>query len=284
MHIAILCPLTTTIAPEVTTSPTALLSRLADGLVERGHRVTLFATGDSVTSAQLSAVCPRAAARCPEPAPSQWEQLHAVEAFRRGREFDLIHSHVDAGILPLATLCDTPVVATIHRIGHPSELEIYRRMAGRATYVAGGDDDQVQGLHIEATVADDDLIGGHERLYQRILDGRENHRPWGYYEVLEDRPLHKVKRIVVHPGQRLSLQMHHRRAEHWLVIGGVGLVTRDDDEILVSSGEAIDIPRGARHRIRNPGDEPCVFIEVQTGDYFGEDDIIRFEDDYGRAG
>jgi mannose-6-phosphate isomerase-like protein (cupin superfamily) len=284
MRIALLCPLTTPVTPETTTQPAALLSRLADGLVERGHQVTLFATGDSLSSAELSAVCQRAVARCPELSPVQWDQLHAIEAFRRGREFDLIHSHMDAGVLPLATLCETPVVATIHRIGHPSEREIYGRVAGRVTYVNGEDGDRVRGLRYEATIADDDLIDGHERLYQRVLDGRENHRPWGFYEVLEDRPLHKVKRIVVHPGQRLSLQLHHRRAEHWLVIGGAGLVTRDDDEILVSSGEAIDIPRGARHRIRNPGDEPCVFIEVQTGDYFGEDDIIRFEDDYGRAG
>ena len=107
-------------------------------------------------------------------------------------------------------------------------------------------------------------------------------RPWGQYFVLSDEPDHKVKRIVVNPGQRLSLQRHRRRAEHWYVIRGRAVVTLDDREIKCAAGEAVDIPRGAKHRILNPGDEPLAFIEVQTGDYFGEDDIERFEDDYGR--
>ena len=107
-------------------------------------------------------------------------------------------------------------------------------------------------------------------------------RPWGNYQVLADEPDHKVKRIVVYPGKRLSLQRHRQRAEHWYLIAGQGLVTRDREEISLSAGEAVDIPRGARHRLENPGPLAVVFIEVQTGDYFGEDDIERFEDDYGR--
>lgn len=108
-------------------------------------------------------------------------------------------------------------------------------------------------------------------------------RPWGNYQVLADEPDHKVKRIVVYPGKRLSLQRHRQRAEHWYLIAGQGLVTRDREEISLSAGEAVDIPRGARHRLENTGPLEVVFIEVQTGDYFGEDDIERFEDDYGRA-
>lgn len=110
-----------------------------------------------------------------------------------------------------------------------------------------------------------------------------DHRPWGYYEVLADAADHKVKRIVVYPGKRLSLQRHRQRAEHWFLITGRAVVTRDQEELPLSPGEAVDIPRGARHRIRNPGPEELVFIEIQTGDYFGEDDIERFEDDFGRA-
>lgn len=109
-------------------------------------------------------------------------------------------------------------------------------------------------------------------------------RPWGSYDVLEDAETHKVKRIDVTPGQRLSYQRHARRAEHWFVVGGRAEVTLDGETIALSAGEAIDIPRGAAHRIANPGDEPLVFIEVQHGDYFGEDDIERLEDDFGRAG
>lgn len=109
-------------------------------------------------------------------------------------------------------------------------------------------------------------------------------RPWGSYDVLEDSETHKVKRIDVAPGQRLSYQRHARRAEHWFVVAGRAEVTLDGEAIALSAGEAIDIPRGAAHRISNPGDEPLVFIEVQHGDYFGEDDIERLEDDFGRAG
>jgi mannose-6-phosphate isomerase len=108
-------------------------------------------------------------------------------------------------------------------------------------------------------------------------------RPWGNYQVLADEPDHKVKRIVVYPGKRLSLQRHRQRAEHWYLVAGRGLVTRDREEFALTAGQAVDIPRGARHRLENPGPEKVVFIEVQTGDYFGEDDIERFEDDFGRA-
>jgi len=111
----------------------------------------------------------------------------------------------------------------------------------------------------------------------------EDHRPWGYYRVLADEPDHKVKRIVVYPEKRLSLQCHQRRSEHWYVIKGEAVVTLDDREIPRARGEAVDIPRGAKHRVRNPGPDNLVFIEVQTGEYFGEDDIERFEDDYGRS-
>lgn len=111
----------------------------------------------------------------------------------------------------------------------------------------------------------------------------EDHRPWGYFCVLEDAPRHKVKRIVVNPGQRLSLQRHGRRREHWFVLEGEALVTRDQEEIQLVSGHAINIPEGAWHRVKNIGSIPLVFVEVQTGDYFGEDDIVRAEDDYGRS-
>jgi len=110
----------------------------------------------------------------------------------------------------------------------------------------------------------------------------EDHRPWGYYQVYADEADHKVKRIVVYPGKRLSLQRHQRRAEHWYVLSGEALVTRDDRDIHLVAEQSIDIPRGAIHRVANPGDRDMAFIEVQTGDYFGEDDIERLEDDFGR--
>ena len=116
---------------------------------------------------------------------------------------------------------------------------------------------------------------------QRTL--AEESRPWGGFLVLEDRPTHKVKRIWVHPGQRLSYQKHLRRSEHWIILEGRARVTLDEEEILLGQGESVDIPLEAAHRIENIGDGQLTFIEVQWGDYFGEDDIVRLEDDYGRV-
>lgn len=108
-------------------------------------------------------------------------------------------------------------------------------------------------------------------------------RPWGNYTVLEEAPTFKVKRIDVLPGKRLSYQKHAQRAEHWYVVAGTAKVTLDGQDITVSHGEAIDIPIGAAHRVENPGTEDLIFIEVQRGSYLGEDDIVRLEDDFGRA-
>jgi mannose-6-phosphate isomerase len=109
-------------------------------------------------------------------------------------------------------------------------------------------------------------------------------RPWGGYQVLEDAPDHKVKRLVVGAGRRLSYQRHDRRAEHWFVVAGHGMVTLDGSTVEVGPGSAVDVELGTAHRIENTGADELVFIEVQHGEYFGEDDIVRLEDDYGRAG
>jgi mannose-6-phosphate isomerase len=109
-------------------------------------------------------------------------------------------------------------------------------------------------------------------------------RPWGSFQVLDEGPTYKVKRLEVKPGQRLSYQYHHQRAEHWVIVAGRALVTLDDVVHERAATESIEIGRGVRHRIENPGSDPMVFIEVQTGTYFGEDDIVRLDDDYGRGG
>ena len=108
-------------------------------------------------------------------------------------------------------------------------------------------------------------------------------RPWGSYTVLEEAPTFKVKRIEVLPGKRLSYQKHAQRAEHWYIVAGTAKVTLDGRDITVRHGEAIDIPIGAAHRVENPGADDLIFIEVQRGSYLGEDDIVRLEDDFGRA-
>ena len=108
-------------------------------------------------------------------------------------------------------------------------------------------------------------------------------RPWGTFTVLDEGENFKVKRIEVLPGKRLSYQKHAQRAEHWVVVQGTAKVTLDARNFIVTTGQAIDIAVGSAHRVENPGDELLVFIEVQRGDYLGEDDIVRLQDDFGRA-
>ncbi|MBL8151604.1 MAG: phosphomannose isomerase type II C-terminal cupin domain [Blastocatellia bacterium] len=109
-------------------------------------------------------------------------------------------------------------------------------------------------------------------------------RPWGIYQVLDEGKSFKVKRIEVLPGKRLSYQKHAKRAEHWVIVQGKGKITLDGYEIVLQFGESIDIGIGVAHRIENIGTEKLIFIEIQSGTYFGEDDIVRLEDDYGRIG
>ena len=109
-------------------------------------------------------------------------------------------------------------------------------------------------------------------------------RPWGRFVILDEGHDFKVKRIEVIPGKRLSYQRHQKRSEHWFVVRGTAKVTLNGNEILVPAGQAIDIDREVAHRVENPDEsEMLVFIETQTGTYFGEDDIVRLEDDYGRS-
>lgn len=112
---------------------------------------------------------------------------------------------------------------------------------------------------------------------------REVHRPWGTYTVLEEGSRFKIKRIEVKPGASLSLQMHHHRSEHWIVVSGMAKVVNGEKEFLVGTNESTFIPAGHKHRLVNPGVTNLVMIEVQSGEYLGEDDIVRFEDTYGRV-
>ena len=129
-----------------------------------------------------------------------------------------------------------------------------------------------------------------KHLYTRLKDqGHEAHklhttvhRPWGTYTVLEEGPRFKIKRIVVKPTASLSLQMHHHRSEHWIVVSGMAKVVNGDQDIFINTNESTYIPAGHKHRLENPGVVDLVMIEVQSGEYLGEDDIVRFDDVYGR--
>jgi mannose-1-phosphate guanylyltransferase/mannose-6-phosphate isomerase len=118
---------------------------------------------------------------------------------------------------------------------------------------------------------------GEALLHTRVF------RPWGSYESLVESERFQVKRIIVNPGQQLSLQMHHHRAEHWVVVKGTARVTSGEHEIMLHEDQSTYIPIGTKHRLANPGKIPLEIIEVQSGSYLGEDDIVRFEDSYGRT-
>jgi mannose-1-phosphate guanylyltransferase/mannose-6-phosphate isomerase len=119
--------------------------------------------------------------------------------------------------------------------------------------------------------------------YSQRDSHRKVYRPWGHYDSVDSGEHFQVKRIVVHPGGRLSLQMHQHRAEHWIVVAGTAQVTRDDTILILHANESTYIPQGAKHRLENLGDIDLELIEVQSGSYLGEDDIVRFDDIYGRS-
>jgi len=425
-------------------------SLITEGLVLRGHDVTLFATADSQTCASLHAVCARGYEENPDIVPKAWEGLHISEIFEHADEFDVIHNNFDFLPLTYTGLIKTPVITTIHGFSSPGILPVFRKYNNKVFYVSISDSDRSPDLdyiktihhgldinqfdfqsepddyllffgrfhhdkgakeaieiakacnkklimagiiqdenyfkqHVEPfidndrvvyvgsadpgkrnsllgkasamlhpinfnepfglsviesmacgtpviainrgsmpeliqdskngflvsdtdeavkavdrikeidrsfcrkTVEDhftvDCMVEKYIGVYEQVIEKtkQEDHRPWGYYTILADKDTYKSKEIVVFPQKRLSLQRHQQRDEHWYILKGPAEITLNDSTLKLGPGESINIPRGSLHRIENTGSEKVVFIEVQTGDYFGEDDIERLEDDFGRA-
>jgi len=448
MKIAMLSPLSWRTPPRHYGPWENVVSLLTEQLVSMGIEVTLFASGDSLTTGELAWVCERPYSEDNTIEPKAWECLHIAELFKRADEFDLIHNHYDFLPLSYSGYTHTPIVTTIHGFSSPSILPVYKEYNDSTYYVAISEADKCaeldyiatihhgidleqfpfqgergdyllffgrihsdKGVHeaievarktgkclvIAGIVQDEvyfreqvephvdgsmveyigsvgpekrqEVMGGalamlhlsqfdepfglsvlkymascttgiaygrgsmpelihdgstgfivddvdaavqavgkidsldrracrdeveqrftcqrmaHEyvEVYHKILEYRENYRPWGHYEDLLERDNHKIKELIVNPGERLSLQKHQRRAEHWTVVSGEALVTVAGKEIPLKTGQSVDVPRGAVHRIMNPGEISLVIVEVQMGDYFGEDDIIRLEDDYDRC-
>jgi mannose-1-phosphate guanylyltransferase/mannose-6-phosphate isomerase len=131
---------------------------------------------------------------------------------------------------------------------------------------------------VKKVVEEIERSGRHHHIHHRQV-----FRPWGSYDSIDTGDRFQVKRIIVNPGAKLSLQMHHHRAEHWIVVSGTAKVTCNEKVFLLNENESTFIPLGAKHRLENPGAIPLHLIEVQSGSYLGEDDIVRFEDTYGRS-
>ena len=139
--------------------------------------------------------------------------------------------------------------------------------------------------NVEKRFSVDRMVDDYIKVYETILEKckRESERPWGYYEVLTQKPGYKVKSLTVLPQGEISLQRHAHKNEHWYIVSGKGIVIKNGSEIRVLAGDSVDLPANTVHRVRNIDNENLVFIEIAQGDYLGEDDIVRLEDKYGRA-
>lgn len=167
----------------------------------------------------------------------------------------------------------------------------YLHSEGRLTVALGMDQAIIIALDDVVMVADksraQDVKHVVEKLKsqnrEEVQHARRVYRPWGWYESLGEGARFQVKRLMVNPGSQLSLQMHYHRSEHWVVVAGMAEVTRNDEQLLIYENESVYLPAGTRHRLANPGKVPLVVVEVQSGSYLGEDDIVRMEDKYGRV-
>lgn len=306
MRIAMLAPITRRIPPRPYRPEEQMISDLTECLLERGHQVVLFAAGNSLTRAELVATCPRPLVESeddPWPDPRWWEEAHISECMglAAGGKFDIVHNHMHVKALVFAMDLKIPVLTNLHGAARDKQLHSLLLRFKDYPFVAMDKEerDLLPGLNYTAEIPlpsakeckqIDPMVDQYEALYQDLVSAKipsptsELRRitPWGTWEVLEDDPLFKVKRIRINPGQRLSYQRHQKRREHWVVVMGKAQVVLDGKTIDLEPGQAVDIPEKAAHRMGNPTDESMVFIEVQRGEYFGEDDIERLDDDYGR--
>jgi len=191
-----------------------------------------------------------------------------------------------------ALTCGTPVIA-VNKGSMPELI-----MDGETGFLVNGVDEAVNAVQklgsisrkkcresVEKRFSVDRMVDDYIKVYETIMEKckREEERPWGFYEILTEKPGYKVKRITVLPKEEISLQRHAHRNEHWYIVSGEGLVTKNGDQLRVLVGNSVDLPVNEIHRARNIGGQNLVFIEIAQGDYLGEDDIERFEDKYGRA-
>jgi mannose-1-phosphate guanylyltransferase / mannose-6-phosphate isomerase len=208
------------------------------------------------------------------PVACQWSDIGSWDALWLAAQKDAEGNHFEGDVIALDTKGSLVRSHDRHLVAAIGLEDVVVVTTPDATLVARRDASQDVKRIVEQLKA----AGRTEHDLHRVV-----HRPWGTYDSLESGDRFQVKRIVVKPGAALSLQMHHHRAEHWIVVKGVAEVTCDDKVFLLAENQSTYLPLGSKHRLRNPGKVPVELIEVQSGSYLGEDDIVRFDDVYGRA-
>jgi mannose-1-phosphate guanylyltransferase/mannose-6-phosphate isomerase len=208
------------------------------------------------------------------PVACRWSDIGSWDALWLAAEKDAQGNHLEGDVIALDTTGSLVRSHDRHLVATVGLENIVVVTTPDATLVARRDASQDVKKIVEALKAADRT----EHDLHRVV-----RRPWGMYDSLESGDRFQVKRIVVKPGAALSLQMHHHRAEHWIVVKGVAEVTCDDKVFLLAENQSTYLPLGSKHRLRNPGKVPVELIEVQSGSYLGEDDIVRYDDVYGRA-
>jgi len=202
-----------------------------------------------------------------------WNDLGAWEAVWQVADKDE-HGNASVGDALITDSQNTLVHATSRLVGVVGLKDVVVVETADAVLVS----DRARSQEVKQIV---NRLGAEQRGEQTLH--RKVHRPWGWYDSIANGPRHQVKRIMVKPGASLSLQMHHHRAEHWIVVSGTAEIVNGDKTILLTENQSTYIPLGQTHRLANPGKVPLEIIEVQSGSYLGEDDIVRFEDTYGRT-
>jgi mannose-1-phosphate guanylyltransferase/mannose-6-phosphate isomerase len=208
------------------------------------------------------------------PVSCEWSDIGSWEALWMSAEKDANGNHFDGDVIAIDTNGTLVRTHKRHMVATLGLEDVIVVTTPDATLVARRDASQ----DVKKIVDQLKAAGRSEHDLHRVV-----RRPWGSYDSLESDDRFQVKRIVVKPGAALSLQMHHHRAEHWIVVKGVAEVTCDDKVFLLAENQSTYLPLGSRHRLRNPGKVPVELIEVQSGSYLGEDDIVRFDDVYGRT-
>ena len=208
------------------------------------------------------------------PVACHWSDIGSWDALWLAAKKDAEGNHLEGDVIALDTKGSLVRSHDRHLVATVGLENVVVVTTPDATLVARRDASQDVKKIVEALKA----AGRTEHDLHRVV-----HRPWGMYDSLESGDRFQVKRIVVKPGAALSLQMHHHRAEHWIVVKGVAEVTCDDKVFLLAENQSTYLPLGSKHRLCNPGKVPVELIEVQSGSYLGEDDIVRYDDVYGRT-